>query len=391
MKKIFLTLLLLSFGYSYSQTPKFTKNTEISIITIGPGHLLNDSFGHNGFRIKSDNQDIVYDYGRYNFNDPNFYTNFVKGKLEYVMGSTTTNNVINYYKQQNRTIKEQVLNLNNKQKKDLIHYLANNYKPENRAYLYDFFYDNCATKMRDVVEIVLSGDIKYKTPVDYNKTTFRALIQENLYWNSWGSFGIDMALGSVIDKTAQPREYMFLPKYIHQFFENASFKSSKKPLVKTSNTIYVQENAFGKGSFFKSPVFILSLVSFLILYITFSDYKNQSRTKWLDSILLVTTGAIGVLLLLLWFATDHTATAYNYNLLWACPISIIALFQVLKNTPKRWTIGYLKLLLIMLCLMVLHWCIGVQRFAPALIPLLIALVIRYVFLIRFFSKRELNN
>ena len=390
MKQFLLTSLLLSFFLSFSQVPQLTENTEISIITIGPGSLLNDSFGHNGFRVKNEYLDAIYDYGRYNFKDPNFYTNFAKGKLKYLMGAANTRDIITYYKQQNRTIKEQVLNLNQDQKEALLNYLAKNYKPENRAYLYDFFYDNCATKMRDVTETVLKSNIEYKTPKIYKEETFRDLIQNNLYWNSWGSFGIDIALGSVIDKTASPREYMFLPENIFQYFEEAFFKDTKKPLVLDSKVIYSQKGAFEKGDFFTSPIFILSLLSLCILFITYKDNKNAKRSNWLDVMLFATIGIIGLLLLLLWFATDHSATAYNYNLLWACPISIIALFQVAKNSPKNWFIGYLKLLVIMLCLLILHWFIGVQVYAYGLIPLLIALVVRYLYLIRFFGSKDLG-
>ncbi|WP_055435373.1 DUF4105 domain-containing protein [Lacinutrix algicola] len=387
MKKLLLTSLLLSFFFSFSQVPQLTNNTEISIITIGPGNLLNDSFGHNGFRVKNEYLDVVYDYGRYNFEDPNFYTNFAKGKLKYLMGAANTRDIIAYYKSQNRTIKEQVLNLNKDQKETLLNYLGNNYKPENRPYLYDFFYDNCATKMRDVAETVLNGNIKYNTPKVYKNETFRDLIQNNLYWNSWGSFGIDIALGSVIDKTASPREYMFLPENIFQFFEEASFKNTNKPIVKTSKILYAQDEPFEKDSFITSPIVILSLLSFGIVFITFKDNKNDKRSKWLDVILFTITGIIGLLLLLLWFATDHTATAYNYNLLWACPISLIALFQVSKSAPKRWFVSYLKFLVIMLCLMTMHWFIGVQVYAYALIPLLIALAVRYIYLIRFLTRK----
>jgi len=388
MKKILQASLLLSFFFSFSQIPQLTDNTEISIITIGPGNLLNDSFGHNGFRVKNEYLDAIYDYGRYNFDDPNFYTNFARGKLKYLMGAANSKSIFAFYKSQNRTIKEQVLNLNQEQKAALLNYLANNYKPENRAYLYDFFYNNCATKIRDVLETVSNGNIEYKTPKVYKEETFRDLIQNNLYWNSWGSFGIDIALGSVIDRTATPREYMFLPENIFQFYNEAHFKDSEKKLIKETEIIYLQKENFKRGRFLLSPIFIISILSIIIIFITYKDNKNNKRSKWLDGVIFTITGIIGVLLLLLWFATDHSATAQNYNLLWACPISLIALFQIFKSSTKRWVIGYLKLLVIMLCLMGLHWVIGVQVYAYALIPLLIALFVRYVYLIKLLGNKK---
>ncbi|OIQ22703.1 DUF4105 domain-containing protein [Lacinutrix sp. MedPE-SW] len=390
MKQFLLaTTIFLSF-FSFSQTPIITNNTEISIITIGPGNLLNDSFGHNGFRVKNEYTDVIYDYGRYNFKDPNFYLNFAQGKLKYLMGKARSSDVIAFYKSQDRTIKEQVLNIDKTEKQKLWSYLINNNKPENQAYLYDFFYDNCATKIRDVLEETLNGNITYKNPENYSQETFRTLIQNNLHWNNWGSFGINLALGSVIDQKATPREYMFLPENIFNFYELATFKKNNTPVVKQSKVLYLSTYNKENNMFLFSPLLILSLLSTLIIWLTYRDYKNSTRNKWLDIFIQSITGIIGVLLVLLWFATDHTATQNNYNLLWAFPLGIIAAFQAFKKTPNTWYLGYLKLLIIMLCLMTLHWVIGVQRFAITLIPILIALCIRYIFLIGFYKLQKVK-
>jgi hypothetical protein len=358
------------------------------MITIGPGNSINDAFGHNAFRVRTGYIDVVYDYGRYPFNDPNFILNFARGKLKYSQGREPFHSFLNRYVKHDRTIKEQVLDLSYEQKRTLYSFLIENNKPENKDYLYDFFYDNCATKMRDVSEQVLNSDIAYKIPKEYKSETFRQLINNNLSWNSWGSFGINVALGSVIDRTATPREYMFLPESIFQSFEGASFKSSGQPLVKSSTILYKQKEAFETSSFLLSPFFIFSLISIVIIYITYSNTKKGKRSVWLDVCLFTLTGSIGIFILLLWFATDHTATAYNYNLLWAFPLSFIAIIQVIKKQPKKWFLGYLKLLIIMLFLMTMHWFIGIQRFSPALIPLLIAFLVRYIYLVRFYKSHS---
>ena len=121
--------------------------------------------------------------------------------------------------------------------------------------------------------------------------------------------------------------------------------------------------------------------------ITYKDFKKNTRSKWLDLILFGATGLVGFLLLFLWFATDHIATAQNYNVLWAVPLNVIVIAQLFKTRVKRWFKSYLKFLIIMLCLLTLHWIIGVQVFAIALIPFLIALMIRYVYLIRFYNRQ----
>ncbi|WP_418511933.1 DUF4105 domain-containing protein [Corallibacter sp.] len=386
--KLFLTFLL--FGLFSTTAQELTKNAQVSILTIGPGTSLNDAFGHSAFRIKDSNFDYVFNYGVYNFNTPNFYTKFARGKLEYLIGLDYYEAFFNAYVRQNRTVKEQILNISPTEKQKLFDFLVNNYKPENRAYLYDFFYDNCATKIKDVLQETLNNTVVFHTPENYKEKSFRTLIQDNLNYNSWGSLGIDIALGSVIDKTATPEEHMFLPENIFTFFNDAEIHN--KNLVKEVKILYKKQESKNSTNLFTSPLFILGLISLGIIFITYRDYKNKTRAAWLDNTLFALTSIIGVLLLLLWFATDHTATAQNYNLLWAFPLNILLLFQLQKPLIKSWSIKFIKFLVIMLCLMTFHWVVGVQVFAIALAPIIVALFIRYIYLIYFFKdKQQLSN
>lgn len=377
----FLFLLCVTVAFSQKNIPN---NTQISVLTIGPGNNLNDAFGHSGIRLKTSYSDIVYDFGRYNFEDPNFYLNFARGKLNYLQGKANYNNLVNFYKQQNRSIKEQILNLSAEEKQSVYTFLETNYAKNQGAYLYDFFYDNCATKIRDVIENATNGNIDYQLPDNYEDKTFRTLIQDELHPNTWGSLGIDIALGAIIDRTATPREHMFLPKNIHAFYSEA--KINNRQLVSNSKTIINSDTKFKNGTFLLSPIFVLSLIAILIIYITFNDHKKQRRTKGLDAFIQLILGVIGILLTLLWFGTDHTATGYNYNLLWAFPLSLFMVIQAYKAKPKKWFIGYIKFCVLMLCLLTVHWISGVQQFAPTLIPLLIALFVRYIFLLKFLKK-----
>ncbi len=178
---------------------------------------------------------------------------------------------------------------------------------------------------------------------------------------------------------------MFLPNYVYAFFKNAVYKNSGDALVKENRVLFKSIESQKRSSFIKSPLAIFGLLSFIILWITYNDYNNKKRNRVLDAILFATTGLIGIFILLLWLATDHTATAQNYNLLWAFAINIFMLKQVWKQEAKKWFAKYLKFLIIALCLLTLHWVIGVQRFAISLLPLLIALFIRYLFLIKHYK------
>ncbi|WP_299527055.1 DUF4105 domain-containing protein [Winogradskyella sp.] len=386
LKLLLFTLLLVSF-LGFGQRFSLTKNAKVSVLTFGPGTSLNDAFGHNAFRIKDDSKriDLVYGYGEYDFEAPNFYLKFARGKLNYMISRHRFTDIFYHYSKHNRSIEEQVLNLTFEEKQQLFDFLEDNYKPENRKYLYDFFYDNCATRIRDVSDIVTKNKITFELPEGIEQKTFRQLIYEHLNRNSWGSLGIDIALGSVIDKNATANEYMFLPKYIHSFFSTAKLDTTKN-LVKSASTLFEKKSAKNSTNIFFSPLIIIGLIAIVIIYITYMNYKSKTRSKWLDILLFGITGLIGVFLLLLWFATDHTATGYNYNLLWAFPLNLVLIYQFKNDKVKNWVKGFLKFLIILLCLMTLHWLIGVQVFAITLIPLLLALLMRYIFLLNFFSK-----
>ncbi|WP_313113094.1 DUF4105 domain-containing protein [Aequorivita sediminis] len=390
--KNYIVLLLLFFSVSANaQFAQLSEASEISIITIGPGAELYDKFGHSAFRIQDsiNGMDVVFNYGEYDFNTPNFYLKFAQGKLLYQLGVDYYKNFYPRYVAQNRWMKEQVLNLTHSEKQELSDFLWNNARPENKKYKYDFFYDNCATKMRDVVWTVLGKQLEFNDDHITEKLTFRQLIQLNLEANSWGSLGIDTALGAIIDTKAKPIEYQFLPEYVFQGAANAFINRNgeKVSLVKETNTLYQNTPTPSQTNFFLSPLFIFGLIGALIVFITYRDFKNNKRSRFLDLFIFLSTGVIGIFLSLLWFATDHSATANNYNLLWAFPISIFVIIAVVKKDISSNMKRYFILLLVLLSLLTLHWITGVQVFAIGLLPLLIALAIRYIFLVYYVGKK----
>ena len=215
--------------------------------------------------------------------------------------------------------------------------------------------------------------------------TMRDLINNNVPHNSWANVGINIALGSVIDVKATTDEYQFLPKYIFEAFNNATINNT--PLIKETSTILaIDESRVNKQGFsILSPYCILSIISLLIIWITYNDYKKKKRNKTLDFILLFTTGLTGIFSLLLWFATDHTTTINNLNILWAfAPNLIIAVFTLSKNTPK-WMSNYFKSLTLLLISLLLVWVFKIEAFAYGMMPIFIALGLRYVYLSKYFK------
>jgi hypothetical protein len=386
-KKISFYLFLFISWISFSQNIPYSDNTVISVLTCGPGDELYSQFGHSAFRIQDFNNhyDVVYNYGVFDFKKPNFYTNFAKGKLYYKLDKAPYNYFFRVYQHENREVKKQVLNLSLEQRKKLTSFLENNAKPENATYQYDFFYNNCATKIRAVLDEVFPNEIVIKDNHITTSFTMRDLINNNVPHNSWANVGINIALGAVIDVKATSDEYQFLPKYIFEAFNNATI--NKNPLIKESSTILaINESRVNKhGVSILSPYSILSILSLLIIWLTYNDYRKKKRNKILDFILLFTTGVTGIVSLLLWFATDHTTTINNLNILWAfTPNLIVAVVILRKKTPK-WVAIYFKMLTLLLISLLLVWVFKVEAFAYGMTPIFIALGVRYVYLSKYFK------
>lgn len=390
--KSFVTLLVLLISFvGFSQINTLAKDAEISIVTIGPGDQLYDSFGHNALRVSdpSNGKDIAFNYGTFDFNTPNFYIKFGRGQLPYTLSVKPYPSFIRNYIVERRWIKEQQLDLTYGEKVAIFDFLISNAQPQNKEYQYDFFFDNCSTRIRDVLVAGLGKKITYQdelyVPTQY---TFRTLIQQRLDWNTWGSVGIDIALGAVIDRIALPWEHQYLPDYTLDAAATATMtrNGETKPLVKKNVTTNEAGPRDTRGFFFLSPFFVFLILGIGIVFMTLQDAKQKKRSPWLDGIIFLSTGFVGILLLVLWLGTDHTATASNYNVLWAFPLNLFFFTLIWKKNPKKWLRRYLFLLIILLVLLTIHWITGVQVFAPALLPLLIALFVRYVYIAGYLKR-----
>lgn len=388
----FLILFLASlFAQAQNRIPKLSPNAEISVLTIGQGPELYDSFGHTAVRVRDANRgiDYVFNYGLFDFDTPNFYTKFARGKLLYRLGIKPFDKFLADYIAQQRIISSQKLIQTADERQALFDFLLDNAQEENSRYLYDFLYDNCATRPANAINSIYSNDIFIDFKPVSEGLSHRDLIQKNVPWNTWGSFGMDIAIGSVTDRPVSYKEYLFLPEYTAEALQIAEGANGR--IAAPAQILYAPEspNSYTEN-FISSPLVIFSLIALFILYFTYQDYKNDRGVRLLDKTLLMITGTIGVLLALLWFATEHSTTKWNYNLLWAFPFHAIAAFALRKQANKRWLYPYLKLSLILLVLLAFHWIIGIQAYPPALLPLLIGIAVRYVYLLAQ-VKKTINN
>jgi hypothetical protein len=378
-----------------AQEIQLSDKAEIHVLTCGPyiGELYS-AFGHSAIRVYDpvNRIDLIYNYGVFDFDQPNFYLNFARGYLYYKLAVQEYANFRNSYIYFNRFIHEQQLNLTAEQKQKVFNFLQWNALPENQYYTYDYFYDNCATRVRDAFVTALGDEIVYDLDYVEGGKTIRQLTDLYLDPFPWGDLGIDLGLGIPMDKKATSWEYMFLPDYIEQAFSAARIYhgGSLVPLVKKNIVTYASVPVEDDVPLVFTPAFLFWMFFAIILVVTLWQLKIKQRGKWLDFVLFFTTGLLGFFLLLLWFATNHEAAAYNLNILWAFPASLPIAFWLTKNTIPNWIGIYFGALAALLLLLSIFWMLLPQHLHYSLIPICMLLALR-AGKIYFFDRKLIDS
>jgi hypothetical protein len=375
-KGISFSLLLLCLFVSLSGVAqdKLSENAEIYVLTLGPyqGELYS-AFGHSAIRVvdTTEGLDDVYNWGVFDFDQPNFYLNFARGYLYYKLGVHPYDRFRDYYIYYNRYIHAQKLNLTQAQKQKLFDYLQWNSLPENQNYRYDYFYNNCATKVRDVMLTVFSDSVKFDGSYIKTDYTIRDLTDIYLQHQPWGDLGIDICLGLPMDKKASAHEYMFLPDYIESGFNHATIGSL--PLVSETISVYESREEAIASSLFH-PLIVFTVFAILVLALSIWDFRRKKLSRWFDAFLFGILGLIGCLLFFLWFFTDHKAAAVNFNLLWAFPLHLVVAFALFKE--RKWLVKYFQIYNTILPFVMLFWFALPQQLNLALMPLVAVLLMR---------------
>jgi len=354
----------------------------ISLLTATPGEDLYTTFGHSALRVTDTvgNSDIVYNYGTFDFDTPDFYLKFIRGKLPFYLSTDNFEDFKAEYQQDNRGITEQVLNLTCAEKSNINMLLQVNMLGNNRGYKYDFTFDNCTTRLRDLIEKASDSTVRFGK-VLHRKATFRDLIYEYLNNNDkqWSKLGIDILLGSRMDAVTTHYQVMFLPDYLMYTVDSSTINS--KPLVSFKHSLYKIDHSKNKKDNLTHPFFMFICLFVLIAFLSFS--KNTFIQKFLssfDGFLFFLTGLLGILLLFMWFGTDHIMCSDNYNLLWAWPTNIVAAFYI--HSKKSWAKKYFILYSVFNIILIALWALVPQHLNPALIPIIAILIFRsfiYIF------------
>lgn len=373
----------------HGQAPGFrlSSQAKISLLTCSPGDELYSVFGHSAIRVNDPLRELdwVFNYGTFDFSDPNFYTNFVRGRLNYILSVSDYRHFEQEYRRERRWIWEQDLNITQAEKQYLFDSLLINYQPENRYYLYDFFYDNCATRIRDIFAEAIDRETVFDYDVLDKGQSFRELLMPFLREKPWARLGINLALGLPSDKTATPWDYMFLPDHMMTLYEHADFRAGESLAEFTPGSrVILQGEELPRAFLRHSPLwlFILVLMGTIIL----SHFNLQSRkfTWWYDRVLFGSVGLLGLLIVFLWFFTDHVVTAWNLNIIWAHPLHFFIIFFLSWKKNFRLINYYFMANLVILILLIFSWPLLPQPLPWMIMPLVMAMVVRSAVIIRMF-------
>ena len=356
------------------EAQNFSTESKISLLTASPGDELYTTFGHSAIRIQDpvSKQDLVYNYGIFDFRTPNFYIKFIRGKLPYKLGLQRMNNFLKVYTRENRRVSEREFNLEEDEKMVFINFLKENYKPENREYPYDFFYDNCATRIRDIAENELGSKFSYQNLPD-RKVTFRQLLDEFLVDMPWADFGIDLILGLRADERADHRNQQFLPEYLESNLALGVVKrgDESKPFLGESTEVLPFQFIREKKNHLFNPLFVMSIFGLLVLALTYFK-RHSKKGNLFDYFFFILLGIMGCFFLFMWLGTDHQACHRNLNMLWANPMYLfIVPFAISKNWKCFW-------IFVIACttLLLITFPFNPQQYHLAFIPIFIVIIMR---------------
>lgn len=388
--KLLLSILLLATAVAAqgrAQVPwgisadSLSDQTTVSLLTMLPGKEVYSLFGHSSIRIHdpASGLDWTYNYGTFDFQQSFFVLRFLRGTLDYILDSAPFENELERYRQLERPIIEQRLNLPPETTRELFRFLEWNAQPENRAYRYDFFYDNCSTRILDAFDrsLTITGSSPIVLSEESSDETFRQFLQPYIENRPWLQTGINVGLGLPADKHPTPRQRTFLPIELMNEMDRARING--RPLVATRDTLFWIPGYGNASKPIPWPLLLTSVLLAVALGLTFRQWRipPSQLARGFDALLFSLTGFCGLILLLLWVASDHDAPNWNLNLLWAWPTHLVAAWPLRKASPplRGWR-RYLLATAIITGLLALAWPWLPQPLSLAAWPLAATLAIR---------------
>lgn len=295
----------------------------VSLITCFPGPEIYELCGHEAIRVRGEGRDSVWNYGVFDFREPNFVYRFVKGETDYIGAGYPFAWFMPEYVSRGSKVVEQDLNLTQEEAHRLLAILQESTLPQNRKYRYNYVLDNCATRISDKIDkAVTDGRVIYPDTMSFG--TFRKEMRTYHHDYPWYQFGIDLALGSGIDRMLRSRDEMFVPVEMMKKSSGAHFTDGR-PLVRTERVLYegLPDATLGPTPWYQGPIF-WSIVTFLILSgVCVYDIRKMQITRFAYSIWFTVLGLAGIVISFLVFVSEHEATSPNVLIVWLNPIQLL--------------------------------------------------------------------
>lgn len=353
---------------------EYFDSVEVSLLTCAPHEEVYSLYGHTALRWHDlhTGDDLAFNWGIFNFKKPFFVVRFVFGLTDYELGITPFEPFAAYYRRWGAMVTEQVLNLTSAEKSRLQKLLADNYLPENRVYRYNYFYDNCSTRPRDIIERCLDGKVEYKQRQDY-ELTFRQMIHEKTKHHEWATEGNDLLLGLRADLKTSRQEQEFLPENLLYDFDRAQIRGNDgavRPLVVNRRMAVQPGVQVIERDFVMSPIEVgvaLLIVSLLVFAV---EWRRRHIFIIWDVVLMALTGLAGCVLFVMLFS-QHPCTTTNLQVLLLNPLHLFFIPSVVRRRATR----YWKALLFMTSLLLIGAFF--QRYAVLTPILALCLLTRY--------------
>ena len=306
---------------------------QISLLTCSPGKEVWAQYGHTAIRYydKESGEDLAINYGIFSLDQTYFIPRFVLGMTDYRMGVQPMDMFLAQYSYEGRGVVEQVLNLSAEDKEVIYKALQENMKPENVVYRYNYFFDNCTTRARDMLVNHLHGKVVY--PPAEEDATFRSMIHK---WNNkyeWSQFGEDLLLGVNADRKTTKSEQQFLPENLRSDFDKARYNG--KPLVKKTNILLDAETEVAEPVFPLSPLSIALIFAVISLVMILFSYRRQQVYWAWDLALMLTSGLMGIIFFVMIFS-QHPCVSLNFILLFFNPLPLFFLYSTIKKKKVIW-------------------------------------------------------
>lgn len=382
MKNLLLVILGIC-GFN-NLNAQLSEEAKVYLLTCAVGDEIYEQFGHSAIRISDpiNGIDLCYNWGMFEFGDDEFEFNmkFTKGSLDYYMAIEQTDIFASYYQYYKREIIQQELNLTQELKNKLWNLLLENAKPENKFYRYDFFFDNCATRINGFLETLLGDNLLLADVEEITNLTYRNDLDKNFSNTPWIGFGVDLLLGYKVDVKMGVEGAMFSPLFMSQIYDESQVITSqgKQNLVLSTDVLVAGVPRDESHDVTMTPLVVT--IAILVITVLLSFFKLDVIFKIWSTLLFVVIGFLGCLLIFTWFGTEHLGMKANLNLIWANPLLLIfAIVIWIKKVNMKMSKVYLVTAFVLFGL-ILFFMMLPQEFHTASRVLIINMALQFYIL-----------